>query len=120
MVRILIACCKEQIYMNPKEKALISIFSTCLRNMNATNRFLTSRLSSLKSVYFQPEHCSTLVSENAMSMTSCQRVLPKIATQLAERLQLGYFDKILKNVSPQGRKYFLFISKATILLSTWK
>ena len=43
-----------------------SIFTACLRNMNATNRFLTFHSNQSTPVYILPEYYSSQVSENTI------------------------------------------------------
>ena len=43
--------CEEQIYINPNNADIISIFSACLRDTNATKRILSFRSNHLTSVY---------------------------------------------------------------------
>ena len=89
-----------------------SIFSACLRNTNATDRFLTFRSNHWTSVYIFPEYYSIQVSENISAKT---RVVAKIDFRNAtcQTSLAGYFDKIYLNLLAKERKYFvLFITKA--------
>ena len=104
---------KNKLYMNPNNTdywILIYYPLSCLRNTNATNRFLTFRSNHLTSVYILPEYYSIQVSEK----TIVEDQLPESCAE--NRLQIRNLPNVFSGdiltkftkISFQKRENILF------------